>query len=50
MKLSKLAEGIEALFLLGLSKEEIAEELGTPLGVVEGWFEGNVHSESHVVS
>lgn len=36
--LSELSYDIEQLYIEGMSNQRIAEELGVPLSVVEGWM------------
>ena len=40
-KIAELAYDIEQLYIEGYSAKSIAVQLGCPLGVVEGWIEGN---------
>ena len=39
--IKELAYDIEQLYIEGYTARQIAQQLGCPLGVVEGWIEGH---------
>ena len=49
-KVAELAYDIEQLYIEGYSAASIAVQLGCPLGIVEGWIEGNGCEDSQDLS